>query len=145
MKSLRARFREFRRNKVDKSALPANIKVKLALKKRAISNSHSGPKCKRVKLDAPPSGEDEASFARHNQKLKSEHTKVHPNKAVVQELMRVTFEMRRNDIVNNAKHVAQITEDYPFLKSPEEVSHFNYRYTVINLNILMLMQYVLIS
>ena len=122
MKALRARFREFRRNKVDKCALPANVKVELALKKRATYNSHSGPKCKRIKLDAPPSG-DEASFARHNQKLKSEHTKVHPNKAVVQELMRVTFEMRRNDIVNNAKHVAQIMEEYPFLKSPDEISH----------------------
>ena len=122
VKALWARFREFRSNKVDKSALPANVKIELAFKKRATSNSYSGPKCKKIKLDTPPSGEDEASFARHNQKLKSEHTIVHPNKAVVQELMRVTFEMRQNDIVNNAKHVAQITEEYPFLKSPDEVT-----------------------
>ena len=123
VKALQARFREFRRNKVDKSALPANVKVEFAFKNRAGGTAlHPGPKSKKMKLDTPPSGEDAASFARHNQKLKSEHTKAHPNKAVVQELMRVTFEMRRHDIINNTKRLTQITEDYPFLKCPDEVS-----------------------
>ena len=41
---------------------------------------------------------------------------------------KVTFEMRRHDIVNNTKHLTQIMEDYPFLKCPDEVSQvFNFR------------------
>ncbi len=102
--------------------MPANVKVEFAFKSRGTTSSRSGPKCKKVKLDTSPSGEDAASFARHNQKLKSEHSKAHPNKAVVQELMKVTFEMRRHDIVNNTKHLTRIMEDYPFLKCPDEVS-----------------------
>ena len=97
------------------------MKVQFAFKSRSAA-SCSDPKRKKVKLDVLPTGEDATSFARHNQKLKSEHIKPHPNKPVVQELMKVTFEMRRHDIVNNTKHLTQITEDYPFLKCPDEVS-----------------------
>ena len=124
-------FREFRRNKVDKSTLSSNVMVEFACKKQVFffvssgeirwtnphchqmwwlslpvrkeffffvssgeirwTNPHchqmwrlslplrkevlphtsrSGPKCKKVKLDAPRSGEDATSFTRHNQKPK---------------------------------------------------------------------------
>ena len=100
--------------------MPSNVKVEFAFKNWSMA-SCSSPKRKKVKLDDPPSGEGATSFSRHNLMLKSEHIKAHPNKPVVQEQMKVTFEMRRHDIVKNKKRLTQIMNDYPFLTCPDEV------------------------
>ena len=85
--------------------------------KRRSTVSCLNSKSKKVKLDDPPLGEDVTSFSRHYQMLKLEYIKANPNKTVVQELMKVTFEVRRRDIENNIKQVKHIMQDYPFLAS----------------------------
>ena len=137
VKSLQARYRELRRNQVEKSTLPANVRIEYSFKSCSATAS-SGPKCKKVKLDELPTGEDVISFSRHNQHLKAENSKPHPNKAVVQELMKVTFEMRCQDIVNNSRHLKQLLEVYPFLRSPDEVSEGHCMYMHIAIMIFLL-------
>ena len=68
-----------------------------------------------------PEEEDEASFARHNRALKVEFQKTKPNCALVAELMKLSFEMRRNRIISESIPLAEILLSYPFLRCPEEV------------------------
>jgi hypothetical protein len=68
-----------------------------------------------------PEGEDEASFARHNRSLKAEYKKTKPNQAVVSELMKLSYEMRRNDITKEGKPLGELLAQYPFLGTSEEV------------------------
>ena len=74
-----------------------------------------------------PEGEDEASFSRHKQALKSKAKKIKPNRAAVSELMKLSFHMRRNDITSCARPVGELLEDYPFLGDPKEVIVVLYR------------------
>ena len=60
-------------------------------------------------IQVPP-GEDKTSFERHKRK----------NETIVKELMKVSYAMRRNDILENG-HTFSITERYPFLGRPEYV------------------------
>lgn len=46
---------------------------------------------------------------------------MHPNKPVVADLMSVTYEMRRNDILTSAMLVKDLLKKYPFLKDKDEV------------------------
>lgn len=71
-----------------------------------------------------PECEDHASFKRHNVYLKKEFLKRVPNRELVSQLMELSFAMRRNDIVGNAKEVKEIINDYPFLGDAKEVSIF---------------------
>ena len=68
-----------------------------------------------------PEGEDEGSFARHNRALKVEFQKIKPNRALVAELMKLSFEMRRNRIISESIPLSEILSSYPFLRCPEEV------------------------
>ena len=68
-----------------------------------------------------PEGEDSASFKRHNNALKAELKKTKPNRAMVAELMSLSFEMRRNDILGEGRPLYQLLIDYPFLGDYEEV------------------------
>ena len=68
-----------------------------------------------------PEGEDEASFARHNRALTIESQKSKPNRALVAELMNLSFEMRRNRIISDSIPLFELLTTYPFLKAPEEV------------------------
>ena len=77
-----------------------DMKVEFNFKSRPLSNT--GPKAKKPKLElAIPAGEDDTSFSRHSRLLLSESTKQHPNKAVVAEAIKLSFAMRRNDVVAN--------------------------------------------
>lgn len=72
-----------------------------------------------------PEGEDDASFARHNHALKGEAKKVKPNRGVVAELMKLSFEMRRNSILSNVKPLKELLSNFPFLNDSEQVSQKN--------------------
>ena len=72
-------------------------------------------------IQVPP-GEDKTSFWRHNRLLSMEYTRPKTNEAIVKELMKVSYAMRRNDILENG-HTFSITEKYPFLEKPEHVRH----------------------
>ena len=117
---LKARFREFRRTKSSKSSLSQDVKVEYSFKPQKCHKD--GPQRKKIKLSEKPAGEDEVSFARHNQRLRAESVKECPNRGVVQELMKVTHFFRREDIDNNQRKVVDLLRDYPFLKNEEEVS-----------------------
>lgn len=67
-------------------------------------------------------GEDKTSFERHNRLLSMEYTRPKKNEAIVKELMKVSYAMRRNDILENG-HTFIITERYPFLGQPEHVRY----------------------
>ena len=61
------------------------------------------------------------SFERHNRVLKEEFKKRYPNIQVVQELMSLTFAMRRADILKNKYDVMSLFTKYPFLQNTEQV------------------------
>ena len=71
-----------------------------------------------------PVGEDDASQLRHSKLLKSELKKVNPNKRTVRELMKRTFPLRREEIVEGMGSVQDVLSSYAALKYPEEVSSF---------------------
>ena len=76
-------------------------------------------------IQVPP-GEDKTSFERHNRLLSMEYTRPKKNETIVKELMKVSYAMRRNDILENG-HTFSIIEKYPFLQIPEHV-----RYNTLN-------------
>ena len=76
-------------------------------------------------IQVPP-GEDKTSFERHNRLLSMEYTRPKKNETIVKELMKVSYAMRRNDILENG-HTFSIIEKYPFLQRPEHV-----RYNTLN-------------
>ena len=97
------------------------MKVEFKFKSRPLSTT--GPKAKKLKLEQPiPAGEDSTSFSRHNRLLLSESMKNHPNKAVVSEAMKLSFAMRRNDIVTSRPPIPELLEKYPFLGDMDEVN-----------------------
>lgn len=69
-----------------------------------------------------PEGEDVASFERHNRCLKLEYKKKKPLMETVGQLMRLSFAMRRNDIMSSSKPISVILSDYPFLGNKIEAS-----------------------
>ena len=54
---------------------------------------------KKTKLTIPEC-EDDTSFSRWNKLLQDESLKLRTNKSVVSEAMKVSFAMRRNDIIS---------------------------------------------
>lgn len=72
-----------------------------------------------------PVGEDAASFSRHNSDLKKEFCKVKPNLIKVEQLMTLSFAMRRNDVIFSTHTVKEIVTRYPFLSVRDEVSTVN--------------------
>ena len=88
---------------------------------KALKGGRSPGSIDSLKAPAIPIGEDEHSFERHNRVLKSQYSKSHPNQQIVTELMRITFAMRRTDILNCPCDVKTIFEKYPFLQT-EHVS-----------------------
>ena len=74
---------------------------------------------------APPSvlhGEDDASHKRHLNMLSLEAKKVKPNEKSLQELMRRTFPIRRQDIVDNSIPIGTLLKQYPPLEKYRYVS-----------------------
>ena len=67
-----------------------------------------------------PTGEDITSFERHNRLLAMEYSKSKSNAGNVKELMKISFAMRRNDILENG-HNFNIAQKYPFLQHAEHV------------------------
>lgn len=67
-------------------------------------------------------GEDEKSFARHNKALSTESLKSKPNLQLVEELMNLSYKMRRVDILDNPCDLSSLFEKYPFLKNEKQVN-----------------------
>ena len=67
-----------------------------------------------------PAGEDQTSFDRHNRLLAIEFSKTKRNETVAKELMKITYAMRRNDILENG-HTINLLDKYPFLQTLEHV------------------------
>ena len=78
---------------------------------------------KKTKLTIPE-GEDDTSFSRWNKLLQDESLKLRPNKSVVSEAMKVSFAMRRNDIISKSPQVVDILTNYPFLRDSSEVKNY---------------------
>lgn len=66
-------------------------------------------------------GEDEVSFARHTKVLQAENRKQRPNQQIVEELMSLTFAMRRADILRNTYDLSTLFAKYPFLNGSGQV------------------------
>ena len=78
------------------------------------------------RLEVLPAGEDATSFARHNRLLLAESVKPKRNRAVVAEAMKLSFEMKRNEIVSHPRSLKLLLKEHPFLQSSDEVSNYNY-------------------
>ena len=107
-------MKERRRTKKERSTIqtPTTIK-KEAPKKPVVSQN----------LVAVPAGEDITSFERHNRLLAIEYSKSKSNVGNVKELMKISFAMRRNDILENG-HNFNIAQKYPFLQHSEHVRYY---------------------
>ena len=83
------------------------------------------------------------SFERHNRLLAMERTKPKSNVGKVKELMKMSFAIRRNDILENG-HNFNILQKYPFLQESEHVRYSQhvssnfllhiYTYSLLNLD-----------
>lgn len=102
-------MKERRRPKKDRPTIQTTIK-KETPKKPTVSQN----------LIAVPAGEDITSFERHNRLLAMEYSKSKSNVGNVKELMKISFVMRRNDILENG-HNFNIPQKYPFLQHSEHV------------------------
>ena len=69
-----------------------------------------------------PIGEDEASMKRHFKMMQNEFKKVVPNKKIVIDLMRRTFPLRQQDVLNETATISFILEKYPALADSDEVN-----------------------
>lgn len=116
---LQNRFKEFRRDKKQRKETP-------------IVDPNTPPKCQQpnlskspmqnlMKVPDIPEGEDEHSFERLNNMLKSEFKKQRPKKEVLVELMRATYPQRRANILATSTPVANLIK-YPFLSKEEQAS-----------------------
>ena len=70
--------------------------------------------------------DDPGSVAVHNKALKEEMDKSKPRDSLLLPLMRSTYHDPRLFIQNDATTVADILDQYPALRRPAVVSHFNY-------------------
>ncbi len=112
------RFKEFRRNKKDRS--PLNFAISSRSPSQDIQNKRPGES---VAIPDIPEGEDDTSFERHNKAIKMECSKKGKrNMAVIKELVTVSFAMRRRDIRDSSCHVKDILVKYPFFKMLNLVS-----------------------
>ena len=84
-------------------------------------NLSKSPMQNLMKVPDIPEGEDEHSFERLNNMLKSEFKKQRPKKEVLVELMRATYPQRRANILATSTSVADLIK-YPFLGKEEQAS-----------------------
>ena len=59
--------------------------------------------------------EDHVAQERHIKAMRNEHTKVHKNLVLGEELMKITFSGRRQEINTEVNKVKDVVERYPFL------------------------------
>ena len=100
-------------------------KDKPKLNIKAAGARPSLPKKQMPATPAPPiapHGEDEASHKRHLNMLSLEAKKVKPNEKSLLELMKRTFPLRRQDIVDNSLPIATLLKQYPPLEKYRYVS-----------------------
>ena len=69
-----------------------------------------------------PKSEDDASYTRHLKRLQLEGKRQSPDKHVVATLMDVTYPLRRHEILEKPKRIAEVLKVYPPLKNIKQVS-----------------------
>ncbi len=69
-----------------------------------------------------PPGEDEAPYERHNRVLCAEWGKASRNAAVIEQLMGLSFALRRRDIMKGMDLIT-IFSNFPFLQESQQVSN----------------------
>jgi len=84
-------------------------------------------------IQVPP-GEDKTSFERHNRLLYIEYTKTKKNETIVKELIKISYAMKWNDMLENG-HTFSILEKYSFLQTSEHVRYNNQNSTCIMCNV----------
>ena len=113
VKALENRFKERRRKKKPRK-----------IKQESVGIAAPPPPTRKLKafeLAEIPEGEDQTSFERHCRVLKAEYGKPNPNGKTGQQLMTLTFPMRRRDILSEG-HTFDPLKKYPFLQQPSHVS-----------------------
>ena len=84
-----------------------------------------------TRVPAPPPAkdpydeEDEVSFNRHVKVLQQECRKGKPNQHVLTELMSATFKHSYREIQNHSVPVSTILQNYPALKTVDEVRYLH--------------------
>ena len=91
---------------------------------QSVSQTHpiKSPVPNLMQVPSIPAGEDEHSFERLNNMLKSEYKKQRPRKEVLVELMRATYPQRRVNVLETSTPVADLLIKYPFLGKEEQAS-----------------------
>ncbi len=110
---LKNRFKERRRVKKPRTSSPM-VPMRKQTKK---------PSVKIHELPDVPDGEDATSFERHNRMLTIEFSKPTPNNCNVEQIMKITYPMRRRDIIEfgHMKDYNALVK-YPFLQDSFHVS-----------------------
>ena len=67
-------------------------------------------------------GEDNVSFENHNKLILIEYQKSSPNKIVVDDLVELSFAMRREDMTLNPLEMKQTLKKYPFFREEKMVN-----------------------
>ena len=99
-------------------------------RKRGSKENQAPPTPKRMQMPSSPAaphvplGEDKASHDRHTRFLQAEFRKVNPNKQTAAVLMKRTFSLRRQMILEDPIPMEKMLCTYPALKYPEEVKKF---------------------
>lgn len=115
VEALRERMKYFRRNK-------APVQHEASTKKTATAKTVA--KLQMPHIPALPliaDGEDEASHDRHVKVLSLEYKKAKPNKHSVADLMKRTFAVRRQRILNAAVSMESLLKTYPPLREYNQV------------------------
>ena len=66
-------------------------------------------------------GEDEASFESHNKAIRSEIKKPRGNQVIINDLVKRTYSMRRQDILKNGRDITDTLEKYSFFRNIDMV------------------------
>lgn len=110
------RFKDMRRVRKPKNLEPKNSEKTEKILRKKVPGIHSA-----LAMPDIPAGEDEVSFRRHNNVLRAEWTKSSRNMMVVNELMDVTYGLRRRTILEESMDVETLFEKFPFLQDPDQV------------------------
>lgn len=96
--------------------------LKMQFKEFICTPKHAGqPKQKQEALGVEDC-EDEVSYKRHLNVLRSECRKVKPNHGIVTELMCLTFKQRRVEFESKPYHAEEILDMFPVLQFFDHVS-----------------------
>ena len=109
-------------NRLKQRRRPNKLRQVRRAGERLVPPVKKSPSIKALEVSEVPDGEDDTSFDRHNRVLKTEYSKPSKNVTNVKQLMKITYPMRRREILSNghSKDYNPV-ELYPFLQDPKHV------------------------